>query len=225
MKIRLQWRRESGSAGHRFLRWVELAFLLVGFLALGYCALVWFQAGFYQSYENWNFENHVKFAPPPVTVMPGQSQRVPHFAVADGALFGRIEIPRLGVSVMVIEGVKARSLKVAVGHVPGTALPGEPGNVAIAGHRDTFFRRLRQIRNSDAIRLTTLYGSYDYRVESTRVVGPREVGVLQSSNESELTLVTCYPFYYAGPAPDRFIVRAHLVVPANDGNARISLFH
>ena len=224
MKIRLRWLKEGGSAGHRFLRSAELAFLLVGFLALGYCALVWFQAGFYQSYENRNFENRVKFAPPPVNAMPGQSQRIPHFAVADGSLFGRIEIPRLGVSVMVIEGVKPRSLKVAVGHVPGTAFPGESGNVAIAGHRDTFFRKLRQIRNTDAIRLTTLYGSYDYRVESTRVVGPREVEVLQSSNQPELTLVTCYPFYYAGPAPDRFIVRAHLVVPTNDKNVQASLF-
>jgi sortase A len=213
MKIRLQWRREAGSAAHRFLRSAELVFLLAGLLALGYCTLVWFQAGFYQTYENWRFESRVKSAPPPVPAAPGHFQRVPHFAVTDGSLFGRIEIPRIGVSVMIVEGVEPHSLKVAVGHVPGTALPGEPGNVAIAGHRDTFFRKVRAIQNHDAIRLTTLYGSYDYLVESTRVVGPSEVDVLQSSNESELTLVTCYPFYYAGPAPDRFIVRARLAAP------------
>lgn len=126
MKIRLQWRKEGGSAGHRLIRSAELVFLLVGFLALGYCALVWFQTGFYQGYENWNFENRVKFAPPPVNAMPGQSQRVPHFAVADGSLFGRIEIPRIGVSVMVIEGVKPRSLKVAVGTFLALRFPASP---------------------------------------------------------------------------------------------------
>jgi sortase A len=131
--------------------------------------------------------------------------------ITEGSQFGRIEIPRLGISVMVIEGVQARSLKLAVGHVPGTAFPGEAGNVGIAGHRDSFFRNLRKIQNHDTIRLTTLYGSYDYLVESTRVVGPRDTQVLHSSGEPLLTLVTCYPFYYAGPAPDRFIVRARLV--------------
>jgi sortase A len=224
MKIRLHWRKEGGSAGHRFLRSVEAVFLFAGLLALGYCTLIWFQAGFYQTYENWRFESRVKSAPPPVRAGPGQSQRVPHFAVADGSLFGRIEIPRIGVSVMIAEGVTPHSLKVAVGHVPGTALPGEPGNVGIAGHRDTFFRKLRQIRNRDAIRLTTLYGSYDYLVESTRVVGPREVDVLQGSNESELTLVTCYPFYYVGLAPDRFIVRARLVVRPDESGLPVSFF-
>lgn len=205
MKIRLQWRGKAGSTGRRFLRSAELVFLLAGLLALGYCVLTWFQAGFYQRYESWNFDNSLKFAP--ALASPG----LPHVALTDGSLFGRIEIPRVGVSVMIIEGVQPHSLKVAVGHVPGTALPGEPGNIGIAGHRDTFFRKLRDVRNRDAIRLTTLYGTYDYLVESTRVVGPREVQVLQDSGQPVLTLVTCYPFYYAGPAPDRFIVRARLI--------------
>jgi sortase A len=217
MKIRLQWRREGGSAAHRFLRAAELSFLVAGLMALGYCTLAWFQAGFYQSYESRNFEKRIRSA------VPVTSPGVPRFAVTDGSLFGRIEIPRIGVSVLIIEGVKPHSLKVAVGHVPGTALPGEPGNVGIAGHRDTFFRKLREIRNHDAIRLTTLDGSYDYLVESTRVVGPGAVEVLQGSGESELTLVTCYPFYYTGPAPDRFIVRARMVVPASDRSLRVSL--
>ena len=203
MKIRLQWRKEGGSAGHRFLRAAELVCFLAGLTALGYCTLVWFQAGFYQSYENRSFDARLKSAVP-------SAAPAPHWTVTDGSPFGRIEIPRIRVSVMVVEGVKPRSLKVAVGHVPGTAFPGETGNVGIAGHRDTFFRKLREVRNHDAIRLTTLYGSYDYLVESTRVVDPGEVEVLGNSGEPLLTLVTCYPFYYAGPAPDRFIVRARL---------------
>lgn len=109
---------------------------------------------------------------------------------------------------MVVEGVKPRSLKLAVGHIPGTALPGGPGNVGIAGHRDTFFRRLRGIHTRDKITLTMPYGSYQYSVESTQIVEPTDVQVLQTSNEPILTLVTCYPFYYVGPAPKRFVVKA-----------------
>jgi len=217
MKIRLQLRTEGRSVAHRFLRSAELAFLLTGMLALGYCTLVWFQARFYQSYESSNFENRVRLA------LPAPAGGIPHLAVTAGSQFGRIEIPRIGISVMVVEGVEPQLLKVAVGHVPGTALPGEPGNIGIAGHRDTFFRKLREIRNHDAIRLRTLYGSYDYLVESTRVVGPRQVDVLQSSNESELTLVTCYPFYYIGSAPDRFIVRARQIVRPDESSLQVSL--
>ena len=217
MKIRLHLRKAGGSAAHRFLRSAELAFLLAGLVALGYCTLVWFQARFYQSYESSNFENRVRLA------VPAPAGGSPHLPVTTGSPFGRIEIPRIGISVMVVEGVDPSVLKVGVGHVPGTALPGEPGNVAIAGHRDTFFRTLRRIQNRDAIRLTTLYGSYDYLVESTGVVGPSQVDVLQSSKESELTLVTCYPFYYVGLAPDRFIVRARQVMRPHESSLQISL--
>jgi sortase A len=132
-------------------------------------------------------------------------------AAADG-LVGRIEIPRLGVSAVVVEGVDKTTLRRAVGHIPGTALPGEPGNAGLAGHRDTFFRPLKDLRIKDQIRFSTLKGNFDYEVESLRVVAPDNVGVLASSGENVLTLVTCYPFYYVGPAPKRWIVRAKQVV-------------
>ena len=96
----------------------------------------------------------------------------------------------------------------AAGHIPGTAFPDEPGNVGIAGHRDTFFRKLSQIHRDDLITLTTPVGSYRYSVEWTRVVAPADVAVLGPSQSAVLTLVTCYPFTYVGPAPQRFIVRA-----------------
>jgi sortase A len=102
-------------------------------------------------------------------------------------------------------------LRHAVGHIPGTALPGLQGNVAIAGHRDTFFRGLQYIRKEDEITLTTLHGSYRYRVDSTLVVEPREIWVLEDTGDAILTLVTCYPFNYVGPAPLRFIVRARKI--------------
>jgi sortase A len=91
-------------------------------------------------------------------------------------------------------------------------MPAEaPGNVGIAGHRDTFFRPLRNIQRNDIITLTTLHGEYRYRVVSTKVVGPYDIAVLDSDGNEILTLVTCYPFYFVGSAPDRFIVRAERV--------------
>jgi sortase A len=109
---------------------------------------------------------------------------------------------------VVVEGTSNKSLRRAVGHIAGTALPGQPGNVGIAGHRDTFFRPLRNIQLDDVITLSTSNGEYRYRVVSTKVVSPDNVAVLDSDQNEVLTLVTCYPFYFVGPAPDRFIVRA-----------------
>jgi len=138
------------------------------------------------------------------------SEGNPPAAAIDG-LIGRIEISRLGLSTIVMEGTTPTILRRAAGHIPGTAFPGQPGNVGISGHRDTLFRPLRNIRMNDTITLTTLSGEYRYRVVSTKVVSPREVGVLASGPNEVLTLVTCYPFYFVGPAPYRFIVRAERV--------------
>ena len=90
-------------------------------------------------------------------------------------------------------------------------MPGQQGNVAIAGHRDTFFRPLRNVQTDDEITLTTLGGSYHYLVDSTKWFSPEDTQVLDNSSDTILTLVTCYPFYFVGPAPKRFIVRAHRI--------------
>jgi sortase A len=129
-------------------------------------------------------------------------------APSDPAAFGRIEIPRLGVSAMIRDGADEKTLARAVGLVPGAAHPGEPGNIVLAGHRDTFFRPLRKIKVNDRIRVVVPPNAYEYRVESFRVVTPEETGVLASKGIEELTLVTCYPFRFVGSAPDRFIVSA-----------------
>jgi sortase A len=126
-------------------------------------------------------------------------------------LIGRLDIPRLGVSVMVAEGVSRLTLRRAVGHIPGTPLPGELGNSAFSGHRDTFFRPLKDIRARDLITVTTPLGEYRYRVVSTQVVAPSETAVLDNGEGEVLTLVTCYPFYFVGAAPERFVVRAERV--------------
>jgi len=111
-----------------------------------------------------------------------------------------------------MEGTSSATLRRAAGHISGTALPGQPGNVGISAHRDTFFRPLRNIRRNDLITLTTALGEYRYRVVSTRVVSPQDVAVLDPAGNQILTLVTCYPFYFIGAAPNRFIVRAERVV-------------
>jgi sortase A len=112
---------------------------------------------------------------------------------------------------MVRVGDDARTLQLAVGHIRGTALPGESGNVGLAGHRDTFFRRLGDIRADDQIRIVTPEGTFHYRVARTDVVDPTDVWVLDDTSGSVLTLVTCYPFSFVGSAPQRFIVRAELL--------------
>jgi sortase A len=125
-----------------------------------------------------------------------------------GALVGRVDIPRVGVSAIVREGDDTATLQHAVGHIPDTALPGEAGNAGLAGHRDTFFRGLRNVRAGDRISVTTPAGVIEYVVRGTRIVDPDDVSVLNPTEPQTLTLVTCYPFYYIGSAPRRFIVHA-----------------
>ena len=135
-------------------------------------------------------------------------------------VLGRLSVPRLGLSAMVREGDQESTLTLALGHIPGTALPGEYGNVGVAGHRDRLFRGLRDIQANDEIRFDTLDGSYLYRVEKTEIVQPSDIGVLRAGGRRELTLVTCYPFYYVGSAPERFIVKARQVNAGLSGTLR-----
>ena len=126
----------------------------------------------------------------------------------DHQLIGRLEIPRLQLSVMVVDGDDEATLKVAAGHLPDTPLPWEFGNSAVAGHRDSFFRPLSQVKMNDNLRLVTPHGEFHYVVSSMRIVKPDDLSVLAQNGRSALTLVTCYPFSYVGRAPKRFIVHA-----------------
>jgi sortase A len=125
-----------------------------------------------------------------------------------GDPFGKISIPRLGLSAIISEGVDDRTLRHAVGHFPESSTPERDGNVALAGHRDTFFRDLAHIRVDDVVTLETLHGKYQYQVMRTEVVSPQHTELVQSSSKADLTLVTCFPFRYIGQAPQRFIVQA-----------------
>jgi LPXTG-site transpeptidase (sortase) family protein len=182
---------------HRTLRLlrttVQAFFVIVFSLATLYCAFYWFNAARFQRAAL-------------STVVP-QIWQV------------RLDIPRLGMALAILEGVGPETLDRAVGHIPGTAWPGQRGNIGLSAHRDTFFRPLRNIRIGDVITLTTTSATYRYSVTSTRIVPPSDVSVLASTGEELLTLVTCHPFYYVGPAPNRFIVRARVQTQTAIGRA------
>jgi LPXTG-site transpeptidase (sortase) family protein len=124
---------------------------------------------------------------------------------------GKIEIPAVGIATRVLEGDDARILRLSVGHIPGTAVPGPSGNVGLAGHNTTFFRPLRKVSVGNEIRYSTTAGTFTYRVVSLRVVLPSAIEVLNSTPQPTLTLVTCYPFNSNSPAPQRLIVHAEMV--------------
>ncbi|MGA3213725.1 MAG: class D sortase [Terriglobales bacterium] len=187
----------------------------MGIVALLYCAITAAEATLYQE---WAYRQ-LRAATAQTTAVPSGTRYVPLDSVPDrsgayadagqGAPVAELEIPRIHVTAMVAEGASARVLRIAVGHVPGTALPGQAGNVGLAAHRDSFFRQVGKLTAGDVIRLTTRNGQYEYRVGSTAIVGPEDVSVLNPSPNQTLTLVTCYPFYFVGSAPKRFIVRAN----------------
>jgi sortase A len=187
--------------------WTERALLGGGALLLAAWATVTLEArvyGFRQERRLERILQEPRQAPPRRRSPPRKIRPM----VASEDLVGRIEIPRLGLKAIVAEGVSAGTLRRAVGHLPGTALPGGDGNVVLAAHRDTFFRPLKDVREGDDIELTTPQGRYGYKVEATQVVDPGRTDLLEAEGPPRLTLVTCYPFYLVGSAPDRFIVRA-----------------
>jgi sortase A len=121
-----------------------------------------------------------------------------------------LSIPRLGMETPVFEGTDDLTLNRGAGRIKGTAMPGEPGNIGIAAHRDGFFRNLKDVRPGDRIELAQLRHRFVYTVDTLAVVDPSNVTVLQARPQPSLTLVTCYPFYFIGGAPRRYIVQASL---------------
>ena|ERR1017187_4293115 len=121
-----------------------------------------------------------------------------------------LRIPTLHLEVPLLEGTDAVTLNRGVGRIAGTSLPGQEGNIGIAGHRDGFFRKLKDIRNGDAIELVTTSGTEVFVVDQIRITSPADVSALRPRAKHSLTLVTCYPFYFVGPAPSRYIVEASL---------------
>lgn len=188
-----------------FLRGTRYLFFITGILALGYVSFALLDAKLHQVSAKRSLESLVQVEKEHKGTQPKQ-------AVKAGDVLGVMEIPRVGVSVAVLQGTSSRTLRRGAGHIEGTPLPGEPGNSGIAGHRDTFFRELKDVRKNDEIEFQTATGLLRYQVDWVKVVAPDDTSVLTPSTESALTLVTCYPFYFVGPAPNRFIVRATQVL-------------
>jgi sortase A len=185
----------------RHLPWLERALFALAAVLLGWYVLQQLSTVYDQAVSSRELETirmSTASLPPTARMLP------------TGSLVGRIEIPRLGISAIVREGDDTSTLHRSVGHIPKTALPGQAGNSGLAGHRDTFFRGLRNARAGDRITITTPNSTSSYVIRSTRVVEPDDVSVLNPTPGRTLTLVTCYPFSYIGAAPKRFIVQAEI---------------
>lgn len=210
-------------------RILEILLLAGGVAGVGIWAWSVMSQNVYEDWHNWAFEREMRNQP--VNVMDylrgklsgGDTVReTSPVVVSQGAeelpkprmdgIVGRLSIPRLHVRAIVREGTGDRTLNLALGHIAGTALPGQNGNVGVAGHRDALFRGLRNVRENDRVVFETAGGdTFEYLVKSTRIVKPTQVSVLNAGLYPELTLVTCYPFNFVGSAPDRFIVKARQV--------------
>ncbi len=217
MKL-IKERALSSARLQEFLRWSRSLFFITGSLALGYVGFTLVEAKLYQASAKQALEFQIRVEKTSAVIQPGvilprviQPRIIqPRPAAKQGDVLGRIDIPRLGMSIAVLQGTNSRNLRLGAGHIEGTPLPGESGNSALAGHRDTFFRGLKNVRTNDEIRFQTATGLFRYAVDWVKIVEPDDITVLEpSSAESALTLVTCYPFYFLGPAPRRFVVRAH----------------
>jgi sortase A len=161
----------------------------------------------------WFREAHLDRPDTPVLAAPNEPDEDENDGKSDGGVgpdgvVGTLEIPRLAFREVVASGDDEATLRVAIGHLPDTALPWATGNSVLAGHRDTHFRALRSIVVGDVIRLKTRRGTFEYEVRDKLIVTPQDVWVMAPSAKRRITLVTCYPFSYVGPAPQRFIVRA-----------------
>ena len=220
------------------LLWSSRLLLIVGIVALGANGLIYAQAHFYQAtlksqYERGSGSSNRsnilgQRVHPPLTQTLKSDSDTPSIVTPSGliltalhltiprsqeASIRKIEIPSIRLAAMVLEGEDEETLRLAVGHISGTAVPGPSGNVGLAGHRDTFFRPLQRIHIGDMIWVSTDASAFQYRVTSTLVVHPEDVQVLDDTQRPTLTLVTCYPFHYIGSAPKRFIVHAEMTPP------------
>lgn len=212
-------------------RWIERSLFLIGIVCLGIWLYAFVDARLTGMREEQRLEEALRQRKAPSATPAAETDALGSFResgekaeeafpvldkekLEEGDLIGRIQIPRVGVSAIVLHGIGNKTLRRGVGHIPGTPLPVDDGNVGLAGHRDSFFRALKDIREDDTIELTTLDGTFEYQVEWTKIVEPKDTYVLADDGAPSLTLVTCYPFYYVGSAPKRFIVRAHRVEEA-----------
>jgi sortase A len=208
----MQDNREAASGSlARSLKWAEAVLVVIGLVSLGWCALRIADAQVAQYFARRLLAPAPRVEPLPPSAPP---------ALVRGQAMAALSIPRLHLSAMVLHGSDDRTLRRGLGHIEDTAVPGQPGNVAIAGHRDSFFRPLKNVVVGDDVFLDTRRERLHYRVSSFRVVRSDDLSVLRPTPDATLTLVTCYPFGFIGRAPDRFIVRATRVEAPGSSTAQ-----
>jgi sortase A len=209
-------------AQHRAYRWLDRALIAFGIACLIVYAVFTAQAALYQRQAKAEIDRMIaarRLSEGAAVGRPLPDVVLPSVPIAPGDIIGRVDVPRLNLSAVVAEGDDESTLRKAVGHLSDTPLPWQQGNVAFAAHRDTLFRPLRNIRINDEVRVVTAHGEFLYRVRHTQIVDPEDVRVLAPTPKPSLTLITCYPFYFVGNAPQRFVVQAERDEPELTGVA------
>jgi sortase A len=197
----------------RILRRAEVFLWIVAIGTIGYCSVAYASAAVHQRREKAALRAAgMDFSSSSASAW--DSRKLVVQEPRDYGVLGVIEIPRLNISTVVEEGVDSSTLWEAVGHLPGTPMPGQNGNSALAAHRDTYFSGLGDVVVGDEIVFRSVTEKFRYRVESTKIVDADATDALEDSTTPTLSLITCYPFHYVGPAPKRFIVVARAEVPS-----------
>lgn len=198
------------------LRITEAGLWLLAAATLGYCSYAYASAAIHQKQQKAAFRVLEGRHTQAVADAPGPSVMPPPAPLTHGEILGILDIPRIGLSSIVEQGTDSHTLRDSVGHIPGTALPGASGNAALAAHRDTYFRHLSELRPGDDIIFHSVSATYTYKVKSTSIVEPEDTAALAETKGPTLTLVTCFPFYYVGNAPKRFVLVATEDLPTEN---------
>ena len=175
-------------------------FIAIGIVLLGYVGGQYWQM--YRSQKNLEAEWQRQSA---AVSVPG------HADISADQMLTRLVIPKIDMDAIVVEGASRRDLSEGPGHMKQTAQPGETGNAVITAHRDTFFRHIYELNKGDQIQVRRSGRTFTYAVTGKRIVTPEDVSVIKPTNDPQLTLITCYPTYYIGPAPERLVVFSKLV--------------
>jgi sortase A len=181
-------------------RIISLALVVIGVVLMGYVAGEYW--GMYRSQKNLEAEWQRQAA---TVSIPGKAP------VSPDQMLTRLQIPKIQVDAIVVEGASRRELSEGPGHMRQTAQPGETGNAVITAHRDTFFRHIYELNKGDQIQVRRSGRTFTYEVTGKRIVMPEDIGVIKPTDNPQLTLITCYPTYYIGPAPKRLVVFSKLV--------------
>jgi sortase A len=187
----------------------SLVLVIAGIALLGYVGSEYW--GMYRSQKNLELEWERQAS---AVSAPGQP------ALTPDQMLTRVVIPKIGLDAIVVEGASRKALSEGPGHMKETAMPGETGNAVITGHRDTFFRHIYELVKGDRVQVRRAGREFTYEVTGKKIVMPDDVSVIRQTPDAQLTLITCYPVYYIGPAPRRLVVFSRLIESTQYGVAQ-----